>query len=134
MRAQDALPPGLFKENDAKIRLRTEPPPALPRPSYCMKRTLLLCAVLFGAAWASQAGVRAGIGIGIPLSGVVISQPPRVVVASAPVYAQPPAVVVAPPVVVAPYPGYYAWSPGWYGYGGWGPYHGWGGYRGGHHR
>ena len=55
MRAQDAFPPGLFKENDAKIRLPAEPPPALPRPSYCMKRTLLLCAVLLGAVSASQA-------------------------------------------------------------------------------
>ena len=93
-----------------------------------MKRILLLSAVLLGAVSSSQAGVRFGIGIGIPLPGVVISQPAPVMVASPVVYAPPPAVYVGPRVIVAPAPVYYGCRPGWDGYRGWAPGRGW------HHR
>ena len=124
---------GLFNEKRTKIWHPLELAAALARLTYCMKRILLLSAVLLGAVSASQAGVRFGIGIGVPLPGVVISQPAPVVVAP-PVYAPAPVAVCAPPVVVAPGPVYYGYRPGWYGYGGW--YGGRGyGWRGGwHHR
>ena len=100
----------------------------------CMKKLLLLSAVLLGAATVSHAGVRVGIGIGLPVPtfGVVVRQPAPVYVAPRPVYyvaptpvyvappvycAAPAPVYVAPPaVVVAPAPVYYwpyACSPGY---------------------
>ena len=115
------------------MHLRDEPAGRACRLTCCMKRILLLSAVLLGAATASQAGVRVNIGIGIPLPGVVVSQPAPVVVAPAPVvvapapvYAPPPAVVVAPPVVVGPPVVYYGYGPRWYGWHGWGRPYGWG--------
>jgi hypothetical protein len=124
-RATDAIPPGLFKENPAIIRWPPELVASVPRLTCCMKKTLLLLAVLFGAVTASQAGVHVNIGIGIPLPGVVIAQPAPVVIAPPPVCVPPPVVVVAPPVIVAPPPVYYGYRPGWYGYRGGGHYHGW---------
>ena len=121
--ATDALGRDLFKANPAKKRVRHEPQALTRSLTCCMKRILLLSAVLFGAVTASQAGVGVSIGIGIPLPGVVISQPAPVVVAPAPVvvapapfYAPPPAVVMAPRVVVAPPVMYYGYRPGWYGW------------------
>ena len=123
----------LFKENHAKMCLPPELAAPVPRLTCCMKKILLLSAVLLGAATASQAGVRVNIGIGIPLPGVVIAQqapvyvaPAPVYVAPAPVYAPPPAVVVAPRVIVAPPTVYYGYRPGWYGWRGWDHHRGWG--------
>ena len=90
-----------------------------------MKRILLLCAVLLGAVSVAQAGIRFGIGIGVPLPGPVYIQPPPIVVPQTPNYPPPSVAPVVPPVVVAPYPGYYGWNPGWYPYGGWRHYRGW---------
>lgn len=65
---------------------------------YCMKKILLLSAVLLGAVTASQAGVRFSIGIPFPAPPVVVAPP-------APVYVQPPAeTYVEPPPVYAPAP------------------------------
>ena len=116
----------LFKENHAKMCLPPELAAPVPRLTCCMKKILLLSAVLLGAATASQAGVRVNIGIGIPWPGVVIAQPAPVYVAPAPVYAPPPAVVVAPRVIVAPPTVYYGYRPGWYGWRGWDHRRGWG--------
>jgi hypothetical protein len=116
----------LFKGNHAKMYLRHEPVAPARRLTCCMKKILLLSAVLLGAVTASQAGVRVNIGIGIPLPGLVISQPAPVFVAPAPVYAPPPAVAVAPPVVVAPPIAYYGYRPGWYGWHGRAHPYGWG--------
>ena len=116
----------LFKENHAKKCLEHEPVAPARRLTCCMKKIILLSAVLLGAVTASQAGVRVNIGIGIPLPGIVVSPPAPVVVAPAPVYAPPPAVFVAPPVVVAPPTVYYGYRPGWYGYHGWARPYGWG--------
>lgn len=128
LRALDVMASGLFKGKHAKSCLPSEPAAAVFRLTCCMKRILLLSAVLLGAVSASQAGVRVGIGIGLPLPSVAICQPAPVVVAAPVVYAPPPAVVVAPPVLVAPAPLYYGWRPGWYGCRGWAPGRGW------HHR
>jgi hypothetical protein len=92
--------------------------------NLCMKKALLLTALLVGLATSSQAGVGVSIGIGVPLPGVA----------------------VCPPAVVAPSyygygycapssPGYYSYGsrPGYYGYG-WGPgYYGYGGRGNSHH-
>jgi hypothetical protein len=111
---------------------------------WCMKKLILLGAVLLGAATATQAGVRLSFGFGIPLGApapVVVSPPPvvyqvpppvyytapaPVYTAPAPVYTAPPAVVYAPPpVVYAPPPTvYFRFGTGWRGYYGWG-HHGW---------
>ena len=123
--AADAGLAGLFKENLAKMRLPREPITPAPRLTCCMKRTLLLSAVLFGVVAASQAGVQLNIGINIPLPGVVIAAPAPAIVAPPVVWAAPPAVIVAPPFVVAPPPVYYVYRPGWYGYSGWGYHRGW---------
>ncbi len=109
-----------------------------------MKKLILLAVVLVGAATASQAGVRFGFGLGIPLgppAPVVVSPPvvytapapvyttPAPVISQGPVYTAPPAVVYqAPaPVVVSPPPVVCAPSPsvviGFGGYG-WYPRHG----------
>jgi hypothetical protein len=119
---------GLFNEKRTKIWHPLELAAALARLTYCMKRILLLSAVLLGAVSASQAGVRFGIGIGIPLPYVAICQPAPVVVAPPVVYAAPPAVYLGPRVIVTPAPVYYGCRPGWYGYRGWAPSRGW------HHR
>jgi len=116
----------LFKGNHAKMRLRPEPVALTRRLTCCMKKILLLSAVLLGAVTASQAGVRVNIGIGIPWPGVVIAQPAPVFIAPAPVCAPLRVVVVAPPVFVATPPVYYGCRPAWYGYRGWEPRHGWG--------
>jgi PXPV repeat (3 copies) len=123
---------GLFKGNHAKVLPRHEPVAPAGRLTFCMKKTLLLSAVLLGAVTASQAGVRVNIGIGIPLPGLVVSQPAPVfvapapvVVAPAPVYVPSPPVVMAPPVVVSPPVFYYGSRPGWYGYHGWARPYGW---------
>jgi hypothetical protein len=78
----------------------------LSRLYYCMKKILLLSAVLLGAVTASQAGVRFSIGIPLPTPHVVITppapayvEPPNVYVEPPPVYAPAPPVVVAPPVL-----------------------------------
>jgi hypothetical protein len=113
------LKTGLFKENPAKTHRLSETIVPSPRLTCCMKKILLLSAVLLGAVTASQAGVRVNIGIGIPLPGVVIAQPAPVFVAPPPVCAPPPVVVVAPPPV------YYGYRPGWYGYHGWAHHRGW---------
>jgi hypothetical protein len=122
---QTLLPSGLFKEKRAKDYLPPEPAAAVARLICCMKRILLISAVLLGAVTASQAGVRFGIGIGLPLPGVVISGPAPCVVAPPVFYASPPAVCVAPPYFVAPAPVYYGCRPGWYGYRGWVPRRDW---------
>ena len=124
----DAAASDLFKQNVAKTHLPPEAVGAAPRLTCCMKKMLLLSAVLLGAASASQAGVQVSIGIGIPLPGVVIAQPALVVVAPPVVCAPPPRVVVTRPFVVAPAPVYYGCRPGWRGYPGPRHYHGW------HHR
>jgi hypothetical protein len=116
----------LFKGNHAKMPLRHEPVAPTRRLTFCMKKILLLSAVLLGAVTASQAGVRVSIGIGIPWPGVVIAQPAPVFIAPAPVCAPPRVVVVAPPVFVATPPVYYGCRPAWYGYRGWEHRHGWG--------
>lgn len=139
----DAIAPILFKENRAKTSLPSEPAAPASPSNLCMKRIILLTAVLVGSVVASQAGVNVGIGIGVPLPGVAIAPPP-VVVAPPAVVVAPPAVPVIPPAIVAPAPGYYygyspgyygyGWRPGWYGYGTWGGYRGgWRGYNGWHH-
>jgi hypothetical protein len=96
-----------------------------------MKRILLISAVTFGAMAASQAGVRLGFGIGLPLvapAPVVYQAPAPVYVAPAPVYVAPPVAYYAPPVVYVPAPSvYFGFGPGWHGYRhyGWGHYGGW---------
>jgi len=65
---------------------------------YCMKKILLLSAVLLGAVTASQAGVHFSIGIPLPVP------PPIVVAPAAPAYVAPPSVYVDPPPVYAPAP------------------------------
>ena len=120
----DAAASDLFKQNVAKTHLPPEAVGAAPRLTCCMKKMLLLSAVLLGAASASQAGVQVSIGIGIPLPGVVISQPAPVVVAPPPVCAPPP-VVVTRPVMVTPAPVYYGCRPVWYGYPGRQHHRGW---------
>ncbi len=122
---RDAIRRHLFKGKVAKKRRRPEPAASAYRLTSCMKRILLISAVLLGAVTASQAGIHLSIGIGVPLPGVVVTQPAPVVVAPPVVCAPPPAVVVAPPVVVAPAPVYYGWRPGWYGHRGWEHHGGW---------
>jgi len=77
-----------------------------------MKKLILLSAVLFGTAVASQAGVYVDIGFRLPVpplpfpGRVVISHPAPVYVA--PAYCAPPRVVyVPPPVVCVSAPRYY---------------------------
>jgi hypothetical protein len=125
MRATDANASSLFKENLVEIHSQSKQVASVLRLTCCMKRILLISAVLFGAVSASQAGVRLNIGIGIPLPGLVIGRPAPVVVVPPPVCAPPPTVFVAPPVIVAPAPVYYGCRPGWYGYRGWGPRRDW---------
>ena len=115
--------------------------------AYCMKKLMLVSALLFGAVAASHAGVHVNLGIGLPLPplpplpGVVIGAP-------APAVVGPP--VCAPGVVVAPYaygtygycgPRYYGGygryhhygGGGHYGHGGWNNGHGGWGHGNGHH-
>src|SRR3569833_959054 len=71
---------------------------------YCMKKILLLSAVLLGAVTASQAGVRFSFGIPMPTPPVFVAppayvQPPEVYAEPPPVYAPAPPVIVAPPVL-----------------------------------
>lgn len=73
-----------------------------PASHLCMKKLLLVAAVLVGAVSASQAGVHFSIGIGIPLPPPVVIAPPAPVYYPAPVYAPAPVYVPAPPVVCAP--------------------------------
>ena len=63
---------------------------------WCMKKLILLGAVLLGAATATQAGVRLSFGFGIPLGApapVVVSPPPVVYQVPPPVYYTAPAPV-----------------------------------------
>src|SRR5437868_2686706 len=84
--------------------------------NLCMKKLVLLSAILIGAATASQAGVNLHLGFNLPLPplpGLVISHPARMAVAAPvisaaapcepvqPVYAQT-SVTCEQPVVVAP--------------------------------
>ncbi len=88
----------------------------------------MLSAVLLGAVPASHAGVHFGIGIGLPLPGLVIGRPP--VCATVPPVVYPPynsgwcapgpvyqAPLYSAPPVWGPRP-YYWHGPGW-----WGPRH-----------
>jgi hypothetical protein len=86
----------------------------------CMKKLLLLCTVLLGAASASQAGFSVGIGIGFPIpQPVFIRRPVPVIVQPTPPFCGPAPVIVAPPcvdvvqapVVIAPRPAYYPYRP-----------------------
>jgi len=95
---------------------------------YCMKKILLLSAVLLGAVTASQAGVHFSFGIPLPTPPVVIApparayvQPPNVYVEPPPVYAPAPPVVVGPPVLEfgfhdRPYYRPYSYRPYYYGH------------------
>jgi hypothetical protein len=70
---------------------------------YCMKKILLLSAVLLGAATASQAGVRFSFNVPLPVPPLVVAPPARAYVEPPNVYVEPPPVyALAPPVVVAP--------------------------------
>jgi hypothetical protein len=97
-----------------------------------MKKLALLTVLLVGGTLATQAGVRFGFRVSLPLPSVTIgppvvyqTPPPVVYSAPAPYYYAAPPVVYAPPVAYcAPVPGVYF---GYHGY--WGPRHGWG-YRG----
>jgi hypothetical protein len=80
--------------------------PEWARLYYCMKKILLLSAVLLGAVTASQAGVHFSIGIPWPTPPIVVAPaapayvaPPNVYVEPPPVYAPAPPLVVAPPVL-----------------------------------
>jgi hypothetical protein len=108
-----------------------------------MKKLILLSAVLFGTAVASQAGVHVDIGIGlpfppIPLPGrVIVSRPAPVIVERAPVC--PPAPVYVeprycpPPRVVYVEPrGHYSYPSHHYGHSDWGNHGGHSGHNGGH--
>ena len=64
---------------------------AMESSILCMKKLLLLSAILLGAATASQAGVRFNFDIGIPFP------PPIVVAPRAPVCVEPPSPVYCPP-------------------------------------
>lgn len=102
----------LFNENLEKLGSRREPGRHPLRQMRCMKKLILLTAVLLGATTVSHAGVRLGIGIGLPLPtiGVVVRRPVPVYVAPRPVYyVAPTPVYLAPPapVYLAP-PTYYA--------------------------
>jgi len=95
----------------------------------CMKRILLVSAVLLGAVSASQAGVRLNLGFGLPLPplpGIVISAPAPVLVAP-PVCVAPPVFVAPPPVVVAPPGAYFGFGfrDGYRHWDGRYPYRGW---------
>jgi hypothetical protein len=102
-----------------------------------MKKIVLISAITLGAISASQAGVRFGFGIGVPLVApapvvcsppVVYQAPAPVYVAPAPVYQAPSVAYCPPPVVYVPAPTlYFGFGPGWHGchrYG-WGHYRGW---------
>jgi len=89
----------------------------------CMKKLLLLSAVLLGTVVASQAGVHVDIGIGFlfPYSERIIISAPPPVCAPPPVYVEPrycvpaPRVVyVPPPVVYVPQRYYYYSRPTYY--------------------
>ena len=70
---------------------------------YCMKKILLLSAVLLGAVTASQAGVHFSFEIPLPPPPVVVAPPAPVYVEPPDYYAEPPPVYApAPPIVVAP--------------------------------
>ncbi|MEO6034233.1 MAG: hypothetical protein ABIQ35_03160 [Verrucomicrobiota bacterium] len=112
-----------------------------------MKKLILLSAVLFGTAVASQAGVHVDLGFRLPLppiplpGRVIISRPAPPVYYSEPEYCEPPQVIYAPPrVVYVPSPSYYSYPSYRSGYSRWdnrGHYgRGWDNYgcdnRGGH--
>lgn len=107
------------------------------RRTLRMKKLILLSAVLFGTAVASQAGVHVDIGIGlpfppIPLPGrVIISRPAPVYVE--PQYCPPPRVFYAPPPVVYVQPrGYYSYPSHHYDHSDWGNHGGRSEHNGGH--
>ena len=110
---------------------------------YCMKKILVLSAVLFGAITASQAGVPPGIGFGLRLpflprlairaplppipipTPAVVCEAPRLVYAPAvPVCPPTPVVRLAVPTPCPPGPVFHGEVRGWHGYPGTGWGHG----------
>lgn len=141
----DVSTPLLFNQECRKILWLTQISTRDYRLYSCMKKILLLTAVLVGGAVASQAGVRVGVGVGIPLGApvpVFVNPPPVVYQVPAPVYTAPPPVVyqapppvvyAQPPVVYAPPRVVYASAPSLFLGFGWGHYyHGGGWYAGWH--
>jgi len=93
-----------------------------PTSNLCMKKLLVLSAVLVATAMSSHAGVRFGFGVGLPLPvpplpGIVVGQTPAYAPAPPPVcYDAPQAYYGAPTVVVQPPSFYYGVGPGHYRY------------------